>query len=307
MFGYKTVLDAFKALFINIFTLFIQFIPREVSRWVASFLGVSAFILLRNRRRAIMGVMKVIEPEMDNSRILRLACRTLINYGRSFSDFLRLFHMNGEELMGITEAHGLEYLRNILTENRGLILLTAHIGNWEVGSNFIAGCGFPLVGVAESAGPGDRFYRLFQRYREHFGMITITLEDPAVVFKLRKYLKRGYIIGLLGDRDIAGTGVEVTFIGRKSIFPQGPAFLSLITDCPVVPAFFLQNDKKSGKQYYAVVEKPIEFERGKDRRADVRRLTQLIAKRIERIVREYPDQYFSFPPPWEVAKGSRQK
>lgn len=307
MFGYKTILDAFKALFINIFTLLIQFIPRVVSNYIASFLGFFAFITLRSRRRAIINLLEVIRPEASSLRLRKLACRTLINYSKNFTGFLRLFHMSAEELIGISDIHGLEYIRNILKRKKGLIILTAHLGNWEVGSNFIAACGFPLVGVAESAGPGDLFFRLFKRYREHFGMITITLEDPSVVFKLRKYLKKGYIAGLIGDRDIAGTGVEVSFFGRRSIFPQGPAFLSIITGCPIVPAFFLLHNKKSRKQYYAVVEKPIEFKRGKDRRKDIRKLTQLIAGRIERIVREYPDQYFSFPPPWEVAKGGRQK
>ena len=304
MFGYKNILDVAKALFINIITLIIPFIPRWASAWIAGFAGFLAFALLKGRRRAIIGVLKVVKPGASSSELSKFACKNLINYANNFADFLRLYHMDAKELIHITEIEGIEYLKKILQKNKGAILLSGHIGNWEVGSNFIAGYGFPVVGVAESAGPGDAFYKLFKRYREHFGTLIISLEDPSVGFKLRGFLKKGYMIGLIGDRNISGTGVEVNFFGRKAIFPQGPAFLSLVTNCPIIPFFFLRNTKKGKKVYYAFVEKAVEFKGGKSSRENIRNLTQIIAQRIESVVGNYPEQWFSFPPPWGSSTSS---
>jgi lauroyl/myristoyl acyltransferase len=304
MFGYKSFLDFSKAFLMNVFTLLIPFVPRRVGRFISTVFGLFAFITLRGRRRSLISVLKVIRPDAHSRELSLLACKNLINYVNNFADFLRLYHMVPHELISLTEIKGVEKFWQVLEEYHGAILATAHIGNWEVGSNFIAGVGLPLVGVAESAGPGETFYKLFNRYRERFGTNIVTLEDPSIGFKLRKYLRSGHIVGLVGDRDISGSGIEVEFFGKRSIFPQGPAFLSLVTKSPILPSFFLRNEKSSKKVYYAYIEDPIDFCPGEDTRKNIKQLTQLLALRFEEIIRKYPDQWFSFPPPWEMGKGS---
>ncbi len=298
MFGYKSMLDVLKAFFINIFTLIVPFVPRSVSKRIAGFIGFSSFVLLKRRRRAIIGVLKLVKPEENNSTLKRLALRTLINYANNFSDFLRLYHMDAKELVTITELKGMENLEKPLRKKKGVILVTAHIGNWELGSNLIACLGFPFVGIVESAGPVEKFYKLFKRYRVHFGTIVLSLEDPSIGFKIRKLLKKGYVIGLVGDRDIVGTGIEVNFFGKKAIFPQGPAFLSLVTKSSIITGFFVRRVKEGRKIYCCYIDEAIDFKGGKDTRENIRNLTQIIANRIEREVRKYPDQWFSFPTPF---------
>lgn len=302
MFGYKSFLDLLKAFLMNVFTLLIPFIPRRMSRIISFILGFLAFISLKRRRISLISVLKVIHPEAKNRDLSRLACRNLINYANNFADFLRLYHMAPKELISLSEIDGVEKITNALRKDNGAILVTAHIGNWEVGSNFIAGLSIPMVAVAESAGPGEAFYKLFNRYRERFGTHVISLEDPSVGFKLRKFLKSGYVVGLVGDRDISGSGIEVEFFGRKSVFPQGPAFLSLVTKTRILPSFFFRNEKRTKKEYYVYIEDAIEFQPGRDTRRNIKQLTQLIAQRFEEIIRKYPDQWFSFPPPWEIKR-----
>jgi KDO2-lipid IV(A) lauroyltransferase len=299
MFGYKNLLVLFKAFFINIFTLFIPFIPRSVRSIIAGILGFCSFVVLRGRRKAILNVLRVVTPETKTLSLYSLGCKNLINYANNFADLLMLYHMSAEELVSITEREGIEHLEKALVEKNGVVLFSAHLGNWEVGASFISAMGFPVVGVAELGGPGEAFFKLFSRYRERFGTIMIALEDTSIGFKLRKYLRTGHIVGLIGDRDISKTGIEVTFFGKKAVFPQGPAFLSLVTKKPLIPAYFLRNKRGGNKIYYAFAEPPINFSPGKDNRKNIRDLTQLIAHSIERTIKRFPDQWFSFPPPWE--------
>jgi KDO2-lipid IV(A) lauroyltransferase len=305
MFGYKSFLELSKAVFISLFTFLTFFIPRSVAVHISNVLGFCAFFVLSGRRKAILGVLRTIRPDASSPQLLKMGRRILINYANNFADFLRLYHMETRELLSITRSQGLEHFERVLEEHTGAILLSAHLGNWEVGSNYMAAAGLPLIGVAESGGPGEAFYRLFKRYRQHFGTVVFSLEDPAVGFKLRKHLKSGYVVGLIGDRDIAGTGVEVEYFGRRSVFPTGPAFLSLATKAPIVPAFYLRLNEGGKEVYHAYVEEPIRFERGRDLREDVKRLTQVVASRIEAVVKRYPDQWFCFPPPWEY--GSKEQ
>ena len=307
MFGYKNFLDVIKAFFINIFTLFIPYFPKPLIRFISGILGLFSFLILKRRRRAIIEVMKVIKPEASNREIAGLACRSLINYALNFADFMYLYHMKPKELISITEATGIEHLREILKRKQGVVIVTAHLGNWEVGANFFAAAGFPILGIVESAGPGEKFYKLFKRYREHFGMVIVSLEERSVGFKMRRFLKKGYIIGLVGDRDIAGTGIEVMFFNRRSILPQGPAFLSLVTKTPIVTVFFLRNKKGGEKVYRAIVEEEIIFHPAGTMKDNVRELTQVLANRLEKMIKEYPDQWFSFPPPWELWKNKKQQ
>jgi lauroyl/myristoyl acyltransferase len=301
MFGYKSFLELSKAAFISLFTFLILFVPRGEATLIANVLGFCAFFVLRGRRKAILAVLRVVRPSAKGLLRLRLGWRALINYANNFADFLRLYHMEREQLLAITESEGIEHFFKALEEHSGVVLISAHVGNWEVGTNFIAASGVPLVGVAESGGPGEAFYRLFKRYRQHLGTVIVSLEDPSVGFKLRKYLKSGYVVGLIADRDIAGSGTEVRYFGRKSVFPTGPAFLSLVTKTPIIPAYYLRLNRRGKKVYHGYVEEPIRFTRGKSMREDVQRLTQAIACRIEEVAKRYPDQWFCFPPPWEGA------
>jgi lauroyl/myristoyl acyltransferase len=304
MFGYKSTLELSKAFFINLFTFIILFVPRSVATCIANVVGFSAFFVLRGRRRAILEVLRVIQPQANGRLRLHTGWRTLMNYANNFADFLRLYHMEKDELLGITRIEGIERLERALKKYGGAVVISAHLGNWEIGSNFIAACGAPLVGVVESGGPGEAFYRLFKRYRQRFGTNLIALEDPSVGLKLRRYLKNGFVVGLIADRDIAGTGTEVQFFGRRSVFPTGAAFLSLVTNTPIFPSFYLRLQGKGDKVYYGLIEEPIQFKRGEDLREDVGRLTGMIVRCIEEMVRRYPDQWFCFPPPWQgVDKG----
>ena len=305
MFGYKSFLELLKATFINIFSFLILFIPRLVATGAANIIGCCAFFVLPGRRRAILNTLKVIQPDTHGWMRVKMGVETLINYANNFTDFLRLYHMDVDELLGITKIEGLEHFKGALEQHSGAIVLSAHVGNWEVGANFIAALGLPLVGVVEAGGPGVAFYRLFKRYRQHFGTNILSLEDPSVGFKLRKYLKTGYLVGLIADRVITGSGIEVTYFGRKSVFPTGPAFLSLATGVPIIPAFYLRLNRRGKKVYYGYIEEPIQFERGKRRKDDVQRLTQVIAQRLEQVVKQYPDQLFCFPPPWNY--GSKEQ
>ena len=108
-------------------------------------------------------------------------------------------------------------------------------------------------------------------------------------------LRRGGLVGLLSDRDVAGNGVEVDFFGERTTMPAGPATLALRTGAVLVTGAVYSGP---GRDHRALVEPPLDTSRQGSLRADVSRLTQEIATRFEGLIRRAPEQWHVFQPLW---------
>ena len=263
---------------------------RFLFQQVARILAFLSYILLRQRRKILTENLRHISR--GETRRVR---ETFVNFGLAYADFLAIPSMKSKEICRIAKVHGLSNLERALSDGKGVVLLSAHLGNWELEACYITALEYKTVGIAESFGPGERFFNLYSRLRTETGMKIIRLEDKMSGIKALKALRRNEILMLLGDRDIMGNGVNVKFLGQGSSLPKGPALLSLNTGAPIVTAFFVRENGK----YMAIIEPPIEFERCKILEKDIQNLTQLIAKRLERIILTYPTQWYVFQMNWK--------
>ena len=110
-------------------------------------------------------------------------------------------------------------------------------------------------------------------------------------------LRRGGLVGLLSDRDLNGTGVEVQFFGERTTMPAGPATLALRTGATLVTGAVYSGP---GNDHRGIVDPPIDTTRQGSLRSDVARITQEIAHRFEREIRRAPDQWHVFQPFWSA-------
>ena len=132
----------------------------------------------------------------------------------------------------VTKVEGEEHLENLSKSGRGAVLLTAHMGNWELLAAWLACKGYPLVaGVRD---PNDvHVSKLLACYRKALGVETIP--KKSLLLKGAKLLKQGKFIGILADQDGGTDGIMVSFMGKVASTVGGPAALSLLTKAPVVP------------------------------------------------------------------------
>lgn len=149
--------------------------------------------------------------------------------------------------------------------------------------------------LAESKGPGEKMYKLYSKLRSKTGMEILPIENRDSMKKIIKGLKENKILVLLGDRDITGSGVKVTFLDGEYKLPRGPALLALKYDVPIVTGFFIKEDKK----YIATVEPEIPVKRSGNIGEDIRNLTQIIAQRLESQIKAYPTQWYVFQMDWQ--------
>ncbi len=100
---------------------------------------------------------------------------------------------------------------------------------------------------------------------------------------------------MVADRTYDGQAIKVDFFGQPTLFPTGAIHLALETGATVIPVFVIQNEKL---KYWGIIDEPIPIRMDMDKNEAVRWGVQEMAKRFERVIRQYPDQWLNFFPFW---------
>jgi KDO2-lipid IV(A) lauroyltransferase len=190
------------------------------------------------------------------------------------------------ELKSMVDIKGIENLDTGLASNRGAILMTAHIGNWDLAGVYVASLGYPLTAVVEEIPELSDFYNFL---RTRTGMKTVFMREKD---KMISALKNNRILVLLGDRDLTNRGIPVKFLSGEKAIPRGPAAFAIKYNVPIIFGYFVM-EKSKNNLYKAEISKPIFPE---NRSFD--ELTQIIADRLSEYINLYPTQWFVFKDEW---------
>ena len=192
------------------------------------------------------------------------------------------------------------HLRAALDRGRGVVVLTAHIGNWEVGAHFLARFGVPINMVMQ-ANRMSAAERWLMRRRESAGVRVIRIgTNPTAMLAMREALRRGEIVAAQGDRAPNERSLDVTLFGGRFRVPIGPFLLARLSEAPLVPAFVIQD---GWWRWRAEVGDPILVAANGDQTAALATAASRYAEVLERIVRRHPDQWFNFYDVWGEASG----
>jgi KDO2-lipid IV(A) lauroyltransferase len=232
------------------------------------------------------------------SALEQLCTDNVANFSRMLADY---FHCaaGGNATRLLDDWEGIEHLEQARAAGKGVILVTAHLGNWELGGILLALRGLPMS-VVTLEEPTTELTRWRDAYRQKVGIRTHAVgpgHDFAFL-ELIRTLRDGGVVAMLVDRPYAGSGISVEFFGRRAEFSSGAALLWQHTGAPVVPAFVLRNSRGG---YTAFAQPPLEFVKTRDPRADLAANTQVLATRFEHVIREYPDQWFNYVPIWPAS------
>lgn len=215
----------------------------------------------------------------------------------AWGDFLHFATRPPEQAAALVESVvGFERILEARVRGKGVLLLTAHLGNWEIGGLMLAEVRQPIhVVLVPDIFPGVE--RARRRLHERAGVVEIPIDrGPAPTLEVLRALERNAIVAMQGDRDFNNTGVAVPFFGREAFFPRGPLRVAMATEATVLPAFIVRVE---GGRYRAILEEPLEIERAGDREAALRTNLQRYVTILERYVRQYPEQWYCFYPFWD--------
>jgi phosphatidylinositol dimannoside acyltransferase len=275
-------------------------LPGAVGRRVFSAVGGLAHSTLDGVRATVTANQARALGLDEGDERVKISTREAFDlYARYWYDTFRVRVASPEDVRSRTEMVDIHNIDDALELGRGVVCALPHMGNWDVAGHWLALNGYRIASVAEELRP-PRLSELFLRHREELGMRIVPLaRDGHVGRQLKHLLAENWIVALVADRDLTGRGVPVEMFGAPWRVPPGPGVLSLATGAPllVCPVYTLANG------WQIRIGSPLEFERTGETRADVRTLSQAMAKEFERAIAAKPPDWHMFQPGWNSAEA----
>jgi Kdo2-lipid IVA lauroyltransferase/acyltransferase len=248
------------------------------------------------RRDIVESNIRAAFPEATDAWVADVARESYEHLGRETMTMLRLSWMSRAQLLERTRLLGEEALRAACDAGRGVVIVTGHLGNWEIGAGAGAVRGFPISAVAKRAA-NPLFYERIMTARQRLGFEIIDFAD-ATRGALRA-LRQGRVVALAADQH-SGAGVWVPFLGRLAATFRGPAVMALRTGAPL----FLAVSVRRPDAVYEVALERIDTTPTADMEGDVLRVTRSWVGRLESAVRAHPGQYLWHHRRWRTPPAS---
>jgi KDO2-lipid IV(A) lauroyltransferase len=267
------------------FAALVRALPHVASRRVGAALGAAAGVVDRRRRRIGLDNLAAAFPESSADERRRLVAACFRHFGAAFCDALSAIRFDRVELCSRVTTIGLDHLAAAEAAGRGVILLSAHFGNWEIVPALVATARGPMASVGR---PADNPYvdRWIEAVRTRFG--NRYLAKRGSVRELFRSLRAGERVGLLIDQRVRPEeGIDVPFFGRPALTSPIVARLALRTGAPIVPAF---GDHLPGGRYRVEFHPPIPAE-GEDDEAGTLALTRRAIAACEQVIRGAPERW----------------
>ena len=187
-------------------------------------------------------------------------------------------------------------LAKALEKRRGVIIVSAHLGNWELLAQRMVAAGFASSTLAR-LNPNPYLGQWIVQQRASFGLNVIDRSDPGAARSVLSALKQNHLVGFLIDQDTRVQSRHVPFFGRPASTPIGAAQFALRQDIPVF-AMFMQREQ--GKHRISVQEIGLEKYKSRSKEEGIKALTAEMTKHIENAVREHPSEWMWFHERWKT-------
>jgi KDO2-lipid IV(A) lauroyltransferase len=272
----------------------IPLFPLELAHAVARPWGDFAYTVWRSKAQtARRNYATILGTSPDDPRCDRLARRCFRHFALYIAEMIDVHGWDTEIVLDRLDMCGEDYFDEAESHGRGIIFVSAHMGSAEIAASIVRLRGYKVTSVLDGRYPG--FVTDYLRAtRRHLGVTLLPAVGAGINFV--RTLRRKQMVALVVDAGVSGgDGIPVTFFGRTTTFPAGPARLARLSGAPIVFGLAV---RRPGGRFQAHIEPPIVSDRNADSEEDARRLTQQIAATFERYVRRYPSQWYLFRDIW---------
>lgn len=259
-------------------------------------IGALGYRPLAIRRAVVEKQIAAAMPELPAAEVERVARGAYEHLGRTTIETALLPSLGRAGILELMErVEGWELVERAMAAGRGLIVVTGHLGNWELGGAYVAARGLPLDAIARRM-ENPLFDRYLTETRERIGMTVV--HDADAVRRTPRALRGGRAVAFLADQGVMGlASTFVPFFGRPAKTPRGPAVFALRFQVPVLFGVALR--QPGGRYVLSFESVPVEDTGDRDRDVDtiVARYTAV----LEKWVRRAPEQYL-----WHHRRWRRQ-
>lgn len=264
----------------------------DVGEWLA----LLAYRPLGIRREVVERQLRAVFPGLAAADVQRIARESYANLGRTSIEAAVAAGRTPQDLLDLFErVEGWDVVERAM-EGGKLLIVSGHIGNWEIGGAYFAARGYVMEAVARGM-ENPLFDRYLTATRLAMGIHVV--HDSNAVRRVPRAVREGHIAGFLFDQGAVGlASTWVPFFGRYAKTPRGPAVFALRLDAAVV---FAAAVRQPNGRYHLLCEEVV-TDRSGEREAAVDRLVRGYSDALERVVRRYPEQYF-----WQHRRWKHQR
>jgi lauroyl/myristoyl acyltransferase len=269
-------------------------LPRRVSYAIGRFGTWLAFHVMTEATSALAANLRVVMPHLDEQSLRALVLRTYRSYAEETIDYIRSASVDRGRLKSLLSPAST--FRRVPGGGKGVVVLTGHIGNIELGAALVrAVFEYPVTVVAVPE-PDPRVNAQRVALRRALGIESLEVREAVdTALRIRRRLADNEAVAIVSDRPVGRDRVEVEFFGRPTPFLKTPALIGYLTGAPLLPSFIL---RQSDGLYGGFAFEPIYVSREGDRDANVRAAMQAFARVLEQQVRAYPHLWYQFYPYW---------
>ena len=278
-----------------------QRLPQRVLYPVAAALGDLAYVAWGTKRRiAKENFSRVLARPRGDRRVAQVARRSFRNFAKYVVEIMRFPRLHPADLERLVVIEGWEHLRSAIAGGKGLIFVSIHFGNFEVGGARLSG-EIPLNVIADDLA-NQRLMDLLVGNRAHK---NINIHTPSgAARKVLSALRRNEMVGLmmdLGPRALAFDTVDAEFFGAITKFPRVAADLARVSGAPIVVAAVV---RERDNTFRGIALPPIFVDRTPQAAQETARVTAAIARGLEELIGRWPDQWYIFRPMWPAESGA---
>ncbi|MFQ5587669.1 MAG: lysophospholipid acyltransferase family protein [Nitrospiria bacterium] len=274
-----------------------RLLPWRMAVYFGGQLGILAyFVLPREKRRSLEGLRTAFGAEKSEDVMGAIAKRNFCNLGKGLIEILNLKSLKKKQLEALISVEGEEYLKAAEAAGKGTILITGHIGNWELMAAALSIRGYRLHVIATPL-YDPRIDELVVKLRAGFKIETISRGTPSSSRKILNVLRSKEILGLLIDQDTKVDGVFVNFFNKKAHTPAGAAQLALRSGAATMMCFVT---RLPGDRHRITIEKPMRLVQSGNKAKDIEANTAMFTSRIEEHVKQFPDQWVWMHRRWKT-------
>lgn len=266
--------------------LFLRIIPYKFATVVLAkkVASLTYYTYYHKRKASVVANLTKVYKRIKKSEVRKIVFSTYVNFARLIYEFIMLPNIVNREnyLKHVTLMHK-ERFDEAMSKEKGVIVLTAHLGNWELGAGILGALGYSPTAIAL---PQQARYtrNFFTNRRKSVGVKTVYITG-GLLKPVLLALKNGNVVATLGDRRYSGHSIRENFFGSPLEFPAGTFTLAEHTGAPIVPAFCVKENTRSDK--YVIYFEP-ELTGG----------VKEWSKILERYVKKYITQWFVFDKLW---------
>ncbi len=286
---------------------FLGMLPRQAASRVAGAFALAGYYAFGSLRRIAMTNLRIAFPEKDKAEHKRLAKGAFRNLGRILAEFSQFHKATPESLEKIIrfDVYPETYAayQRLKSEGRGMIIVSPHLGNWEM---LVFGWATFDAPMSYLARPLDNplLEKLTADLRKKFGNRPINKTNS--VMAASRVLREEGLLGILADVNAhPREGVFVPFFGLPACTSTGVALLAMRTNSAIVPMCGAWDEEK--QQYVGVHGKLLYAADTGDRRRDIEETTAAFTSEIEKLIRRFPDQWLWIHKRWKTRPKGEPK